>query len=88
MATKSAAMQAAAALLATAVAVGMIMERRALRQSIVELQDRLAQVEARQKDAEERTVGMLDAIMGGLGGETVFFEKKEVSTFFKLVTSG
>merc|ERR1719161_2842815 len=46
--------------------VGVVMEQRAIRQSIVELQDRLLQAENRQKNAEERTVGMLDAIMSGL----------------------
>lgn len=50
--------------------VGLVMEHRALRQSITELQDRLSSAETRQRSAEERTVSMLDAIMGGLtGGE-------------------
>lgn len=41
---------------------------RAMRQALVETQDRLGQIENRQKSAEERTVSMLDAIMGGLTG--------------------
>ena len=44
------------------------MEQRALRQGLSELQDRLANAEVRQRNAEERTVSMLDAIMGGLAG--------------------
>jgi len=47
-------------------AAGLVMEQRALRQGFAELQDRLVNAEMRQKTAEERTVGMLDAIMSGL----------------------
>merc|ERR1719326_955909 len=50
----------------SAEAAGLVMEQRALRQGLAELQDRLSSAEARQRSAEERTVGMLDAIMGGL----------------------
>merc|ERR1711934_31593 len=41
---------------------------RSTRAALVEMQDRLAQAEARQKGAEERTVSMLDGIMSGLAG--------------------
>lgn len=41
---------------------------RSLRQAVGETHDRLGQLENRQKSAEERTVSMLDAIMGGLTG--------------------
>jgi len=49
-------------------AVGLVMEQRALRQSLTEMADRLGAAEVRQRNAEERTVSMLDAIMGGLTG--------------------
>jgi hypothetical protein len=52
----------------SAEAAGLVMEQRALRQGLSELQDRLASAEVRQRNAEERTVSMLDAIMGGLAG--------------------
>jgi len=52
----------------SAEAAGLVMEQRALRQGLSELQDRLANAEVRQRNAEERTVSMLDAIMGGLAG--------------------
>jgi len=45
---------------------GMVMEQRALRQGVADLADRLTGAEARQRNAEERTVSMLDAIMSGL----------------------
>jgi len=48
--------------------VGLVMEQRSLRQGLAEIQDRLTQTESRQKNAEERTVSMLDAIMSGLTG--------------------
>jgi len=48
--------------------MGAAMESRAMRQGLVDLQDRLGQAEMRQKSAEERTVSMLDAIMSGLTG--------------------
>jgi len=51
-----------------AAAVATAAEQRGLRQNIAELQERLGAAEARQKSAEERTVGMLDAIMSGLAG--------------------
>lgn len=41
-------------------------EQRAITRRISEVEDRLQQNEIRQKSAEERTVGMLDAIMTGL----------------------
>merc|ERR1719321_406527 len=41
-------------------------ENRALQRRVSEMEDRLNQNEIRQKSAEERTVGMLDAIMTGL----------------------
>jgi len=44
----------------------LTVECRSLRQGFGDLQERLAQTEARQKSAEERTVSMLDAIMSGL----------------------
>lgn len=44
------------------------LEVRGLRQALVTLQDRIGAAETRQKSAEERTVNMLDAIMGGLAG--------------------
>jgi len=42
------------------------MDVRGIRQAMGDTQDRLVQVEQRQKSAEERTVSMLDAIMSGL----------------------
>merc|ERR1712176_615070 len=42
------------------------MDVRALRQAVGDTQDRLVQVEQRQRSAEERTVSMLDALMTGL----------------------
>jgi len=47
---------------------GWVMEQRAIRQSVGDLQDRATQNEVRQRNAEERTVSMLDAIMSGLTG--------------------
>jgi len=44
------------------------MEQRSLRQGMADITDRLGQAEARQRNAEERTVSMLDAIMSGLTG--------------------
>merc|ERR1712217_852574 len=41
---------------------------RGMKQSVLDLQDRLTAAELRQKSAEERTVSMLDAIMSGLTG--------------------
>jgi len=49
-------------------AASLTLEQRGLRQALVDLQDRVAAAEARQKSAEERTVSMLDAIMSGLTG--------------------
>merc|ERR1719230_2000140 len=43
--------------------MGYTLEQRSLRQGLAELQDRLAASETRQRNAEERTVSMLDAIM-------------------------
>lgn len=51
---------------AGAEATSLYAEQRALRRSLADLEDRLGQAETRQKSAEERTVGMLDAIMTGL----------------------
>jgi len=45
---------------------GVMLEQRAMRQGLLELQDRVSQNESRQKTGEERTVSMLDAIMSGL----------------------
>lgn len=42
------------------------LEQRQLRQSLLELQERVGRAEARQKSTEERTVSMLDTIMNGL----------------------
>ena len=53
---------------ASAEAAGLVMEQRALRQGLSELQDRWASAEGRQRNAEGRTVNMLDAFMGGLAG--------------------
>merc|ERR1719324_830783 len=52
----------------SAEAAGLVMEQRALRQGLSELRDRVVAAEERQRTAEERTVSMLDAIMGGLAG--------------------
>eukprot|EP00746_Dinoflagellata_sp_MGD_P007726 gnl/MRDRNA2_/MRDRNA2_115360_c0_seq1.p1 gnl/MRDRNA2_/MRDRNA2_115360_c0~~gnl/MRDRNA2_/MRDRNA2_115360_c0_seq1.p1 ORF type:complete len:1084 (-),score=338.06 gnl/MRDRNA2_/MRDRNA2_115360_c0_seq1:73-3324(-) len=41
-------------------------EQRAITRRVSEIEDRIQQNEVRQKSAEERTVGMLDAIMTGL----------------------
>lgn len=54
----------------SAEAMGLAMEQRALRQSLADVQDRLSQAESRQRNAEERTVSMLDAIMSGLASNS------------------
>lgn len=46
--------------------IGFQLDIRTLRQEIGDTQDRLVACEVRQKSAEERTLSMLDAIMGGL----------------------
>lgn len=65
--SKSAAIAGNTARAITDEAAVSAMERN-MRAALTEMQDRLAQAEARQKGAEERTVSMLDAIMSGLAG--------------------